>query len=115
MDANKRIMLIKGFIISQFSYFPYVSMFHSRNTENRINEIRERAFKSVHDGSSYLSFDQLLIKDKLVTIRQRRLQILATQFFKVKNDMSTGSTEDIFQFVDKPYNLRNNSILLRKK
>ena len=33
----------------------------------------------------------------------------------MKNGESTGLTEDIFQFVDKPYNLRINSILLRKR
>ena len=29
--------------------------------------------------------------------------------------VSTGLTEDIFQFVNKPYDLRNNSILLKKR
>ena len=48
-------------------------------------------------------------------IHQRNLQFLATEIFKVKNGVSTGLTEDIFQFVNKSYVLRNNSIMLRKK
>ena len=63
----------------------------------------------------YLSFDELLIKDKSVSIHQRNLQFLANETFKVKNGVSTGLTEDIFQFVNKPYDLRNNRIMLRKR
>ena len=90
-------------------------MFHSRNTKNRVNKIHERALRLVYDDSPYLSFDELLIKDKSVSIHQRNLQLLATEIFKVKNGVSTGLTEDIFHFVNKPYNLRNNRILFRKR
>ena len=65
MDQNKRRMLMKTFIISQFSYCPLVWMFHSRNTED---EIHERTLRLVYDDSPYLSFDDLLIKDKSVSI-----------------------------------------------
>ena len=115
MDQNKRRMLMKAFIISQFSYCPLVWMFHSRNTKNRVNKIHERALRLVYDDSPYLSFDELLIKDKSVSIHQRNLQLLATEIFKVKNGVSTGLTEDIFHFVNKPYDLRNNRILFRKR
>ena len=71
-------------------------MFHSRNTENRVNKIHERALQLVYDDIPYLSFDELLIKDELVTIYQKNLQLLVTESFKVKNGVSTGSTEDIF-------------------
>ena len=115
MDQNKRRMLMKAFIISQFSYCPLVWMFHSRNTKNRVNKIHERALRLVYDDSPYLSFDELLIKDKSVSIHQKNLRLLATKIFKVKNRVSTGLTEDIFHFVNKPYDLRNNLILFRKR
>ena len=102
---------MKAFIISQFSYYPLVWMFHSRNTKNRVNKIHERALRLVYDDSPYLSLDELLIKDKSVSIHQINLQLLATETFKVKNGVSTGLTEDIFHFVKKPYDLRNNGIL----
>ena len=108
-------MLMKTFIISQIFYCPLVWMFHSQNTKNRVNKIHERALRLVYDDSPYLSFDELLIKDKSVSIHQRNLQLLATEIFKVKNGVSTGLTEDIFHFVNKPYDLRNNRILFRKR
>ena len=90
-------------------------MFHSRNTKNRVNKIHKRALRLVYDDSSYLSFDEPLIKDKSVSIHKRNLQLLATEIFKVKNGVSTELTEDIFHFVNKHYDLRNNRILFRKR
>ena len=85
------------------------------NTKNRVNKIHEKALRLVYDDSPYLSFDELLIKDKSVSIHQRNLQLLATEIFKVKNRVFTGSTENIFHFVNKPYDLRNNRIPFRKR
>ena len=56
-----------------------------------------------------------LIKDESVSIHQRNLKFLATEIFKVKNRVSTGLTEEIFHFVSKSYDLRNNRILLWKR
>ena len=66
-------MLMKAFIISQFSYCLLVWMFHSRNTENRVNKVHERALRLVYHDSfddSYddrLRFDELVIIDKSVS------------------------------------------------
>ena len=59
--------------------------------------------------------DELLVKDKLENIHQRNLQLLATEIFKFKNGIAPELMSDIFQFVKKPYNLRNRSILQRKR
>ena len=40
---------------------------------------------------------------------------LATEIFKLKDGVSTRLTENIFQFVNKHYDQRNNSILLKKR
>ena len=102
---------MKAFIILQFSYCLLVWMFDSRTTENRVNKRHERALRLVYDGSPYVSFDELLIKDKSVSI----LQFLATEIFKAKNGVTTGLTENIFQFVNRSLDLRNNRILLGKR
>ena len=108
-------MLMKTFIISHFSYYPLVQIFHSRENENRINKIHEITLRLVYGDSPYLSFDELLIKDKSVRIHPRNLHFLTTEIFKMKNELSTGLTEEILQFANKPYDLRNNRILLRKR
>ena len=77
--------------------------------------MHDRALSLVYDESPYLSFDELLIKGKSVSFHQRHLQFLVTKIFLGGEWDVTILREGIFQFVNKPYNLRNNSILLRKR
>ena len=62
-------------------------MFHSRELNNRINRIHERALRLVYQDNS-LSFAQLLEKDNSVIIHQINLQVLATEVFKLKNGLA---------------------------
>ena len=77
--------------------------------------MNERKLRLAYDKNLYLRFDELLIKSKSVGIYQRNLQFLASEMFKVKNGVSTGLTEDSFQFANKLYDLQNNRILLSKR
>ena len=43
MSINKRRIIMKAFIESQFGYCPLVWMFHNRTMNNKINKIHERA------------------------------------------------------------------------
>ena len=75
---------------------------NSRNTEKRVNKIHEIALTILYNYSPYLSFDELLIKDKSVSIHERNLQFVATEVFKVKNGVFSRLTEDIFPFLINP-------------
>ena len=87
MDLAKRKSLMKAFITSQFNYCPLIWVFHSRQLNNRINKIQERASRLVYKDNK-LTFDDLLKLDNSVTIHQRNLQILETEIFKVKNSLA---------------------------
>ena len=82
MDINKRRMLMKAFVSSQFSYCPLIWMFHSRKMEHRINSIYKRALKLVYQDSRDIIFQELLAKDKSVNVHQKNLQLLATELIK---------------------------------
>ena len=84
MDTKKRRFLMKAFITSQFSYCNLVWMFHIRDLNNRINKIHERALRIVYKNETFLSFDDLLKRDRSVSIHQKNLQILATEIYKTK-------------------------------
>ena len=47
-------------------------------------------------------------------IYQKNLQILATEIYKVKNYLGHNIMADVFYFVKKLGNLRNNSIMQRQ-
>ena len=84
MNINKRRMLMKTSVSSQFSYCPLIWMFHSIKMEHRIISIHKRALKLVYQDSPDLTFQQLLAKHKSVSVHQKNLQLLATEIFKSK-------------------------------
>ena len=83
------------------------------NMNNRI-KLHEKALRLLYTNKPNLSFDKLPKQDKSVKIHQKNLLILATEIYKVKNDLGLKIMADIFHFVEKPYNLRNNSIIQRQ-
>ena len=113
MNKKKRLILMNAVITSQFSYCPLVWMSHSGTMNNRISKIHEKALKLICKDETNLSLDDLLKKDKSVNIHQRNLQILATEIYKVRNDLGPEIMKDIFHFVQKRYNLSNDSTLQR--
>ena len=107
ISENKKRMLFKSFIISQFNYCPIVWMCHGIRLNNKINNIHERALRIVyHDKIS--SFKTLLNRDKSKSIHMKNLQYLATELFKVKNGLSPKIMKEIFVFQESDtYNLRS--------
>ena len=112
---KKRRVLLKAFITSQFCYCPLVWMLHSRTLNNRINKIHERPLRFVYKNETFLFFDDLLKRDRSVSIHQKNLQILATEIYKSKNDLRPKIMKDTFHFIQKPYNLRNDPELQRRR
>ena len=76
-------------------------MFQSRTMNNRINTLHEIAVRLVYTNKRNLSFDDLLKEDKSVEIHQKNLQILATDIYKVNNDLRAKIMADIFSFCKK--------------
>ena len=62
-----------------------------------------------------LSFSELLELDNTVTIHQRNLQVLATEIFKVKNNLSPEIMKQVFDFQEPYYNLRSKTSQFRKE
>ena len=108
-------MLMKAFVSSQFSYCPLIWMYHSRKMEHRINSIHKRAFKLVYQGSHDPTFQEQLTKYKSVSVHQKHLQLLATEIFKSKTGVLLELMNDIFHFVERPYNFKSDYTLERKR
>ena len=87
MKLSKQKALMKIFAISQFNYCLLVWMFNSRKLNHQITSIHERALRVKYQAYKS-TFLELLQRDNSVTIHQRNLQVLATEIFKAKNDLS---------------------------
>ena len=113
ISLKQRRILLNSFIISPFRNCPLIWMTYSRGLNNKINHIDERALRIIYKDFS-TSFEELLAKDKSVTIHNRILQQLAIKIFKVKMGISPIVMKEIFNFSDSNnYNLRSSTHLSR--
>ena len=110
MNISQRKLIANAFIISQFPYCPLIWMFHSRVMEHRISRIHERTLRLIHPNQHQLTFKELLVKSKTVSIHQRNLETLATKIYKPKNKMSLEILNLLFEFTNK-----NLKVLKRKR
>ena len=101
---NKR-KIMKAFITSQFSYCPLVWMFHRKRPGKKKKKcITWEGFKN-HIRGKTSSFNEQLEKDNSASFNYKNLQALATEMYKVSNNMSSTILNAIF--APTPYNLHN--------
>ena len=81
LSDHQRKILMKSFILSQFSYCPIIWMFCNRKSNNIINKIHERALRIAYNDYTS-NFENLLSNDESVTIHQRNIQSLACEIHK---------------------------------
>ena len=71
MSLDKRRMIMKASIESQFNYCPLIGMFHSRTLSNKINRLHEKVLRTTYSDCKSL-FCELLEKDKSFPVHQKK-------------------------------------------
>ena len=92
-----------------------VRLTHGYSWKFHINSWNATLLRLVYKNETFLSFVYLSKRDKSVSIHQKNLQILATEICKTKNDVGPKILKDTFCFIQKPYNLRNDPELQRRR
>ena len=110
LTRQQRRILFKSFFEAQFKYCPIIWMFCSRNANNKINKLHERALRIVYDDYNS-KFEELLTKDGSFTIHQQNIQTLAIEMFKIYNRFSQIAFLDLFN----QYNNEDNFYSLRSQ
>ena len=70
-------------------------MYHSRGNNRKINRLHESCLQIIYNNKQ-LPFNKLLEKDSAVSIYVQNLQALATEMYKVNNELSTPIMKCIF-------------------
>ena len=94
--AGKKKILMKSFIESQFAYCSLTWMFCNRELNDKINRVHGRGLRLVYKDHSS-TFNELLQKDKLVTIHQRNIHLLATEMFKIVKTLGLEIMNKLFK------------------
>ena len=105
INTDKKSLLYKSMIKSQFAYCPLVWMFCFRQSNNLINKVHERALKLIYQDNS--NFEVLLEKQHDFSIHQRNFQVLMTEIYKIVNGVSRHIMNSLFTFLLNQHNLRN--------
>ena len=87
-------------------------MFRSRSLNNRIDrERQERALRILYKDD-VSTFNQLLEKDQSVTLHTKNLHLLATEMYKMKNNISPCLLTEFVSLRETSYNFRSRSDFL---
>ena len=110
LETDKKELLFKSMVKSQFNYCPLVWMFCSRNASNLINKIQERSLRLITNDKTS-TFEHLLQANNEITTHQRNLQVLMVEVFKIINGFAPPVMEDFFLFSENTHNIRNFQII----
>ena len=111
IPLEKRRIVMKTFVESQFNYCPLIWMFHSRTINNKINRLHERALRIVYSDFKS-TFEGLLRKDNSFSIHERNIQSLAIEIYKFLNGLSPSFLNNVFhKNISNSYDLRNHKEL----
>ena len=113
MSTNQAQLLMRSFIMSQFSYCLLIWMCHIRKINTQIDKLHERTLRLVYNDKSS-SFRELLERDNSVTIHERNIQVLLTEIFKVKSGVAPEIMTEIFKFKDHSYDLRISNCIVKR-
>ena len=104
MSLEKRSIVMKTFIESQFNYCPLIWIFHSWTINNKTNRLLERALRIVYSTSNHL-LRVFLWKTTAFSIHERNVQSLAMGPF---NGLSPSFLNNIFhKNISNSYDIRN--------
>ncbi|KAK3109165.1 hypothetical protein FSP39_024510 [Pinctada imbricata] len=105
-----KLTIFHTFILSNFNYCPLSWHFCSEKNTNKLEKLQERALRFVYDDH-VSSYDELLEKAKMPSLRLRRIKVMATEVFKIVHGTAPPCLLDLFTVKECRYNFRYTNIL----
>ena len=92
--------------MSNFNYCPLTWHFTNESNTRKIEKIQERALRFIYDDFCS-SYDKLLEKSGLISLKVRRLRSIALETYKILNKMSPEYLHDLLHLKNVNYNFRH--------
>ena len=100
-----KLTIYHSFILSNFNYCPLAWHFCSESNTKKMERIQERALRFIYDDFS-TSYEHLLEKSKLPSLKLRRQRTIALEAFKIVNKQCPSILDDMLQVKQNHYNFR---------
>jgi hypothetical protein len=100
-----KITIYHSFILSNFSYCPLTWHFCSEKNTQKMEKLQKRALRFIYNDYKS-TYDELLEKSLLPTLKVRRLRTLAIETFKILNKFSPIFLHDLITYKNNSYSFR---------
>ena len=104
-----KLTIYYSFILSNFNYCPLVWHFCGGSNTKKLEKILERALRFIYNDSDS-SYENLLEKAQLPSLRLRRLRFLAIEVFKIINKQTPVYLHDLVTIKKNSYSFRYNTV-----
>ena len=105
IPTSAKLQLYKAAVLPHLTYCHTIWHFCKASDSRKLERVQERGLRAVFcDKNS--SYDQLLIKARLPSLMNRRLQDISCLMYKVKNNLCPKYICDLFKLNNCVYNLR---------
>lgn len=105
MHKLGKMTIYHSFILSNFNYCPLTWHFCGEVNTKKIEKIQERALRFIYNDYSS-SYDDLLIKSKLPSLKIRRLRSIAIETYKIINKETPTYLNDLVKIKCNSYSFR---------
>ena len=100
-----RLTVYHSFILSNFNYCPLTWHFCSEANTKKMERIQERTLRFIYDDHN-TSYEDLLMKSKLPSLKLRRIRTMALESFKIINKDCPVILQDLLTVKHNRYNFR---------
>ena len=105
LTKQGKMTIYNSFIVSNFNYCPLAWHFCSASSTNKIEKIQERALRFINNDFTS-SLKSLLTSTNTLPLHVRRMKQMASEVYKIVNDIAPDYIKDLVKIKKSNYNFR---------
>ena len=110
LSKLNKLTIFHTFILSNFNFCPLAWHFCNKSNTSKLEKIQARALRFIYEDYES-TYDELLEKAKVPSLKVRRMRTMAIECFKILNKLSPSCLHDLVVFKDCKYNFRYSNIV----